>query len=213
MIKITQKEYKALEMHVSKDATRFFLNGIYVDTVTKDKVTLVSTDGKRLVRVNITPDELYIPADDSYQGKILAMPLVKPKKNECLYIVEGKWQTGKHFPDGPTMGIEYIEGKYPNWQQVIPKMDKPFKVTINGKYMPKEEILHISMTDNNGAMMIKWHDPEVDIETLLMPIQHDDHVKQTINLDPVECEDRIRELEAKLEEKDTVIERLRGALV
>jgi DNA polymerase-3 subunit beta len=100
----------------SEDTTRYILNGVYLD-----HHAVVATDGRQLYRRNSL--ELPVP-----QGSIFPTSLVLGvlPHDEAAHL--WLWSRGEHPLAQITAGkwrwvTKLIEGKFPNYQQVIPQMD------------------------------------------------------------------------------------------
>jgi DNA polymerase-3 subunit beta len=123
---------------ISTEETRYYLNGIYLHTVTRNVETLraVATDGHRLARV-----ELDLPKGAS------GMPgVIVPRKtvNELHRLLEasgdtvhvGVSQAKIRFEVGTvTLTSKLIDGTFPDYERVIPQgNDKVMKVA-NAEFM------------------------------------------------------------------------------
>jgi DNA polymerase-3 subunit beta len=116
---------------VSTDETRYHLNGVYFE-LQNQNCKMVATDGHRLSLINRSnPDA----------GKIQPQSVIIPKKGlheirKLLENIEGDVRIaieGAQFillHQSTTLMIRLIEGKYPNYQQLIPQKLKTF-VIIN----------------------------------------------------------------------------------
>lgn len=123
----------------SQDETRYNLNGVYFEPPSSPEgpLTMVATDGHRLVRVERT---FAGAADFKLRG-----PVILPRKglSELKRVLEGSGDA-----DGPQMvelgfhdnhavvrkgstvlGMRLVEGQFPDYKQVIPKLaDKIVRV-------------------------------------------------------------------------------------
>ena len=115
---------------ISTDSLRYVLNGVFF-IVEKEKIKMVTTDGKRLI---------YIAKDCKGNKKAAATAIVPSKAVAILSSLIGEGpvelrfgQNQIQFTFGSTMLItRLIEGNYPNYEQVIPK-DKDLKITFGTK--------------------------------------------------------------------------------
>jgi DNA polymerase-3 subunit beta len=114
----------------STDETRFILNGVYFN-FKDEKLTLVSTDGRRLALVS---KELAVPATSAgaiiLPAKTVAELLRLLGKGDKLKIAFNERRAAFQIDTGKdTSGLidsiylfsKVVEGNYPNYQQVIPK--------------------------------------------------------------------------------------------
>lgn len=138
---------------ISTDEARYVLNGVYF-IVAKGEVIVVATDGRRLAMVRKKTE-----VDPN-----LEVDIIIPAKtvNELMRIVHGEKEVEILFSEtqvGFRMGnmlmiSRLIEGKFPNYDQVIPKKTKE-KVKVN-----REEFLSIirrvSLITNGKSNMVKF---------------------------------------------------------
>jgi DNA polymerase-3 subunit beta len=120
----------------STDETRYNLNGVFFEppTTADGPLTMVATDGHRLVRVERT----FAGAN----GFRLKGPVILPRKglNELKRVLDGAdgdtVELGFHdnhavVRKGNTLlGMRLVEGQFPDYKQVIPKLaDKVVRLT------------------------------------------------------------------------------------
>ena len=108
---------------ISRDETRYVLNGIYIQ-LTESDIKFVATDGRRLALVQkklktpiSSPVEMIIPAKAIQElARILS-------REGTVKIIPTKTQAIFHF--GKTiLTTRLIEGHFPSYEQVIPKDEK-----------------------------------------------------------------------------------------
>ena len=140
MIKIKSADYIELMRYVSDDGTRFFLNGFYVDKISKDEIVFVATNGKSLVVLRIKPDKKFKSKDfKSLEGKIIPRSKDLPIKRYKHVFITKEFNIAVG-DDEPVLfqKFEFIEGKFPNWKNVMPASHpKDTVVTLNPDYIPK----------------------------------------------------------------------------
>lgn len=150
-------------MFASNDACRYVICGVHIE-ITKDKVLVVATDGRRLFVMNATEEVSFI---------------VHPEK-DLSFIIANDLIAGMPKPEGKTLTLEYgeyrskltvnlcgvrevshpaIEGNYPDWRRVVP----------NGNPVPMERMcLHPGLMDSftkassalsfkSGGVVIQQH--------------------------------------------------------
>lgn len=109
---------------VSTDETRLSLGGVFIESIEKNHVRLVATDGHRLALV-----EREVPGVEIRPGVIL------PRKGlvEAKRLLEGgdgaiNFSIGGNLARVERAGVELfmrlIEGEFPDYRQVIPKESK-----------------------------------------------------------------------------------------
>lgn len=150
------------------DPLRPVMNGVYFDIKTED-LTMVASNGKTLVT-----DKFVTSKHESATSFILPSKPSALLRN-VLPHVEGKVEitfdprNTLFEMDGYTLTGRLIEGRYPNYNSVIPN-DNPNKVTIDRAslinalkriviFAPKSTgVIKVSINDNN--MVIVANDPE-----------------------------------------------------
>jgi DNA polymerase-3 subunit beta len=119
---------------VSDDETRYFMNGVYFETV-DGKLTMVATDGRRLSFVSRGTDQ---PVGD-FDGVIVPPKVLTLVRR--LVSGEGPLSvaiTDKHVYfsfDNLRVSSSLIEGQFPNYKRVIPD-GQEYSLTVN-----REELL------------------------------------------------------------------------
>lgn len=153
----------------SKDETRYHLCGINIVKKSDNNLELQVTDGHRMIIETVTDETLFqsmttesiwIPRSDLPQLKA-AKSLYKgmayvPMVVDGLYLTVG---------NSIKIKIKECTGKYPNVNQLVPKLNNTYKVSFNAKYlyelmqsMDKEDrktdvvILEIA-TSNDGKVL------------------------------------------------------------
>jgi DNA polymerase III sliding clamp (beta) subunit (PCNA family) len=116
--------YRRLAPFASTDPTRRVISSIHVDIDDDHNATLVATDGKRLTCCN----SMRLPNVDK-AGVILPVSkfllwtglssearigVLKSKTNTQFGLTAGQW----------SYRTKGIDGAYPNWRQVVPKLDE-----------------------------------------------------------------------------------------
>ena len=116
---------------VSTDATRYHLNGVYLEHLENNVMRMTATDGHRLSFVD---QELFLKMPELKRGIII------PKKglSEFRKLIDGEsdsvslsFERGYLFVqhNQTYLFIRLIEGEYPDYRQVIPKgADKTAKI-------------------------------------------------------------------------------------
>lgn len=118
------------EFAVSTDATRYHLNGVYLEVLENSLIRMTATDGHRLSYIDY---ELFTKAVDLKRGVVI------PKKGltELHKMSQGTKNIGIAFEKGylyaksenAFLFIRLIEADYPDYRQVIPQnLDKKAKI-------------------------------------------------------------------------------------
>ncbi|MFH1878711.1 MAG: DNA polymerase III subunit beta [Candidatus Omnitrophota bacterium] len=134
-ITIEQKSFKEMlnltDFSISKDDTRYVLNGIYM-IVKGDSVILVATDGRRLsvisrklAKKTLVDREIIIPTKTIQEAKRMLADegdvIIKFSDNQVMFSFSSTFILSR-----------LIEGEYPNYKKVIPqKTENEVRVSRN----------------------------------------------------------------------------------
>jgi DNA polymerase-3 subunit beta len=160
---------------VSTDETRYHLNGVYFEFQGdgRDVYRMVATDGHRLSMV-----------DRKTEGKMKGMPsqgVIIPRKGlyeirKVLDTVNGQFEMAiegsqlivRH--NSTVLMVRLIEGKYPNYQQLIPQNLKRL-AKVNREMLlaslkrvsllSNQKYKGVTLTLNDGRMEISSNNPEL----------------------------------------------------
>jgi DNA polymerase-3 subunit beta len=109
---------------VSTDETRLSLGGVFIESVDKNQIRMVATDGHRLSFV-----EREIPGVELKPGVILprkglveAKRLLEDSEGDVTFSVAGNLARIERA--GVELFMRLIEGEFPDYRQVIPKESK-----------------------------------------------------------------------------------------
>lgn len=134
--------------------TRPTLNGILMD-VSADWVVFVATDAHELVKLSIDkqtgfeePAMVIIPK----KSALLLRGLLSKDSNDVKIEFGGK--NVKFTLDGYTYISRVIEGRYPNYNSVIPK-NNPNKVVVD-RAMLLNSVKRVSVCSNQGTDLVKF---------------------------------------------------------
>lgn len=121
---------------ISVEDSRFVLNGLYL-LFENGEVTAVATDGRRLA---IAKTECAVPPDCRReiilpQKTVLELSRILGDEGECRVRL-GERQVAFEF-SGTLLISRLIEGRYPNYEQVIPRAEG---VTFS---LPREELVQV----------------------------------------------------------------------
>jgi DNA polymerase-3 subunit beta len=161
---------------VSNDETRYHLNGVLFERVGKDSETnfrMVATDGHRL---SLIDKKIEIPAGEQKTDGVII-----PKKGlqELKKLLEGESGTlemaleGSHLivkQEKAVLLIRLIDGKYPNYQQLIPaRLQKRIAVSREEllsslrrvSLLSNQKSKGITLSISKNAMEIYSNNPEI----------------------------------------------------
>ena len=119
---ISHDTIKALLLIAPKSDTRYYLNGVCAD-VRGGTVTLVATDGHRLLAVPVSADDIQNATDGQYIIPRDVLDAVKPVKVPrsdnlplTIEIEDARITiTGATTATSPT-----VDGRFPDWRRVMP---------------------------------------------------------------------------------------------
>ena len=113
----------------ANDEIRLVMNGIYVD-ITPDYLIFAGTDGRKLVRNTVHSIKTGLTAGFILPKKVCT--ILKTVLNKDDEQIEVLFDTDKATikSEDMTMHFRLIEGRYPNYNAVIPQSN-PFKPTVD----------------------------------------------------------------------------------
>lgn len=121
---------------ISKEETRYYLNGAYIEFGMLEGVTLTTTDGHRLVSVVLGANErpsYRANAIISRDGIKKALKRLARAKGNCEIIVMGPMNV-KIAYCGELIALECIDGTFPDWRRVVPHAyDTTCSISLNPK--------------------------------------------------------------------------------
>ncbi len=117
----------AAQVCVSKESTRYYLNGIHFETAPQGGVLIVSTDGHRMSLAH-DPDGYVVSDNQSLIIRFERDILKHCKPGNILEYADGKATVSRKFGDDAEqiaigMATE-IDGTFPAWQKCLP-LDGP----------------------------------------------------------------------------------------
>lgn len=136
------------------DELRPVMNGIYFD-ITPDDLTFVASDGHKLVRCKT----LAVKGEERASFILPKKPAnllktILPKEGETVEIKFD--ENNAHIKmSSYTMTCRFIEGRYPNYNSVIPQ-DNPNKVALD-RLSFLNALKRVSVFSNQASNLIKLH--------------------------------------------------------
>lgn len=165
------------------DELRPVMNGIYFDIYT-DGLTLVATDAHKLVRYKTT----YTTASLTEEEEKASFILPKKPSNMLKNIlpkesgdVEVKFDSKNAYfkLSNYTMICRQVEGRYPNYNGVIPK-ENPYKVIVD-RISLLNALKRVSVFSNQASNLVKLHIEENQIFISAQDIDFSISAEETIN--------------------------------
>ncbi len=152
-ITIDHSIIKALLICAAKQDLRYYLKGVLVDARVSD-VTLVTTDGHRMLAYPVVADAVEAPAPGQYIIPREALEAVKPRKaGRHTLPITIEIVTAPDQPDPERAGVMIkgktsitvagatstvtapIDDKYPDWRRVLPKTVSGEPTQYNPEYV------------------------------------------------------------------------------
>lgn len=102
----------------AKDDVRYYLEGVCIECITGNRITLVSTDGA-ILAAHVTPW-----VAQGTISAIIPLDVIKglPKKGNCtltLYLDNGKPMIDIQTAKGK-LSVSAVEGTFPHWRSLVP---------------------------------------------------------------------------------------------
>ena len=113
----------------ANDEIRLVMNGIYVD-ITPDHLIFAGTDGRKLVRNTVHSIKTGLTAGFILPKKVCAILKTVLSKDEEQVDILFDTDKATIKSEDMTMHFRLIEGRYPNYNAVIPQSN-PFKATVD----------------------------------------------------------------------------------
>jgi DNA polymerase III subunit beta len=172
----------------SQDETRLNLNGVFFEpSATDGPLTLVATDGHRLVRM-----ERNLSAGSSFK---LKGPVILPRKglSELRRVLDGEQQESTLVELGfqenqavlrkgnTTLGMRLIDGQFPDYKQVIPKLaDKIVRATrtdlIEGlkrvSVLAADKMTPVKLVLSKDQLVVSCNNPETGEISDDVPVEY-----------------------------------------
>lgn len=207
-IKIQETEFKSMlgsiSYAVSADDSRKVLTGILMSTAS-NMLTLVATDGKRLALQEKMPEiiegndgECVIPLKAANEVKRII------DSSETLEINIGENQCsfrGANF----TLTTKLIEGKYPNFRQVIPADARRIVEVPANQLLAKIEMVSQILSESSSFVILSFEDNTLSIKgsssevgegSDSMPIEYSDE-PVNVSFNPVFLSDPLKVINAE----------------
>lgn len=159
------------EFAVSTDATRYHLNGVYLEVLQNSLIRMTATDGHRLSYIDY---EVFTKPIDLKRGVVI------PKKGlgEFHKLLQGTKNIGIAFEKGylyaksesAYLFIRLIEADYPDYRQVIPQnLDKKAKLKREDllgalkrvSLMAHEKSKGVKLTIQDGMLVVSSSNPDM----------------------------------------------------
>lgn len=134
---ISHDTIKALLLIAPKSDIRSYLQGVCVD-VRNGTVTLVATDGHRLLAVPVAADNVESAIDGQYIIPRLALESVKPVKvtrGDTLPITLEIVGTQVTITGATTATSAAMDERFPDWRRVMPKSATGVPAQFNPSYL------------------------------------------------------------------------------
>ena len=128
------------------------MNGIYFD-LTPDSLTIVATDGHKLVRSRNFNIKSEAPASFILPKKPANLLKNTLEKNDSEVTIKFDSQAAEIEFENGTLNCRLIEGRYPNYNSVIPT-DNPNLITIDSKAL-MAALRHVLPFASESSQLVK----------------------------------------------------------
>ena len=135
--------FKTLQSAISKDSTRYYLNGVCFEKI-GNEVNFITTDDHKLIFIDVLKNDYFSVLSSEMKGdfnfiiprgaieEFLAVDKVKCE-NICISFTVDKVKF--EYDGGEVIKIyRLIDGQFPEWRKVVPKNTKGY-VSFNPKYL------------------------------------------------------------------------------
>lgn len=202
---------KSVSFAQSVNEERYMLKGVFFQ-FEQDMMSLVATDGRRLAVANKP-----MKTDENAQGEFILPSLTVneleklPKTGENLSIsftdrqvaielkVSNSEEEGQGFRGSVYLVSKVVEGKYPNYKQVIPKDD--FKSAVIERELMQECVNRAALvSDERVTLKLKEKELEISGQSILgdacesMPIVYEGE-ESTVSFNPKFLLDPLRAIQ------------------
>ena len=202
---------KSVSFAQSVNEERYMLKGVFFQ-FEQDMMSLVATDGRRLAVANKP-----MKTDETAQGEFILPSLTVneleklPKTGENLSIsftdrqvaielkVSNSEEEGQGFRGSVYLVSKVVEGKYPNYKQVIPKDD--FKSAVIERELMQECVNRAALvSDERVTLKLKEKELEISGQSILgdacesMPIVYEGE-ESTVSFNPKFLLDPLRAIQ------------------
>ncbi|MDD2284579.1 MAG: DNA polymerase III subunit beta [Paludibacter sp.] len=165
------------------DELRPVMNGIYFD-ILKDGLTLVATDAHKLVRYKTSYPNVNLSEEEDKASFILPKKPANMLKNilpKESGDVEVKFDNKNAYfkLSNYTMICRQVEGRYPNYNGVIPK-ENPYKIIVD-RITLLNALKRVSVFSNQASNLIKLQITENQIFISAQDIDFSISAEETIN--------------------------------
>jgi len=165
------------------DELRPVMNGIYFD-IFKDGITLVATDAHKLVRYKTSYTSVTLGEEEDKTSFILPKKPANMLKNilpKESGDVEIKFDNKNAYfkLSNYTMICRQVEGRYPNYNGVIPK-ENPYKVIVDRTSL-LNALKRVSVFSNQASNLVKLNIADNKIAISAQDIDFSISAEETIN--------------------------------
>ena len=161
------------------DQLRLGMNGIYFD-LTEDYAAIVASDGHKLVRNQIYSIKTEAPTSFILPKKPALLLKNILNKDESEVTIQFDGRNAVFTFDGGALNCRLIEGRYPNYNSVIPK-DNPYYVAIDRKSLLGALKRVIPFASESSQLV------RLDVETNTLTLKSEDLEFATKAVEQVPC--------------------------
>ncbi|KAF0093539.1 MAG: DNA polymerase III subunit beta [Puniceicoccaceae bacterium 5H] len=169
-----ERMLKSVSYAQSSDETRYIMNGVYFN-FEDEKLTLAATDGRRLAvmskELEVTEENagsLILPAKtvsevERLLGQGETVRIAFNDRQVAFEISSATDSDDKGLMDNIYLVSKVVEGKYPNYRQVIPKENDQHLKVNRESFLSCVRRAALVTTDKNHAIKVHVHDNTLEI--------------------------------------------------
>lgn len=158
---------KKVHYAVSTDDTRFQLTGIFFD-ITKESLTLVATDGRRMSSISrniVNPNNIVVSSIVSIKTISQLLQILSIDGKCTIKINIANNQIGFKITEDIMLISRIIEGKYPDYKSIIPK-SFVYNVSLNTKeLMSSTKQVSVMLETNISSCQYLFEDNKLKVYT------------------------------------------------
>jgi len=185
-----------VEFAISSEEHRYYLGGIYLDTVEDGQgksLVAVATDGHRLSKVRILPCESLVLGDNWPKGivprkTVAALKTLASEAGIRRIKIEMTATKIKAKLDGTVLVSKLVDGTFPDYQRVIPAGNRN-RIALDSEDLAKSLDL-VSAVSSEKGRAAKW---EITPDFLVLTVNNPDagSAEQTVEhvlVEAMDCE-------------------------
>ena len=170
---------------VDEDSTRYQLGGVLF-SVDENRLDVVATDGRRMARLSLDTT-----CDKTASGIVPAKALrtVTSTLGDGVCTITLASNRAMFRSDSASLVVPLVEGRYPNWQAVIPVDADPvpilagpwFSVVKQASVVAPDDSRGITMSIKNGTLSMSARTADIGSSQVSMPVADGIEIETTVD--------------------------------